>query len=190
VRTATFGQPSLAWRGYSEDEVRAFLNRVADRMAAAEQERAGLQSRIDQLRTLYRDHGHGMDPASSATAHRQRDAAGDVGLLRRLHNYADVQVGRAKEYAAHTDRGSAEQADAAFHNMFVQAERVVEDIIRRSAPNEHGYPAPDRRELDRASQWLRAFHRALHTQLQVTHNALAKAANTPAAQAQGPPPPR
>jgi DivIVA domain-containing protein len=166
VRTATFSESPLAWRGYSEDEVRTFLNRVADSMTAAHHERIGLRREVDRLRNFYRDHGHEVDMVSNGRA-RGRHGNEASGLLGRIQAYADVQVERAKEYASLVERQSMEAADAAFDHAGVQATLAAEDAARM-------FPAYDPAEVSRVSLWLRAFHHALLAQLQVTDNTLAR----------------
>jgi DivIVA domain-containing protein len=180
VRATTFSQSPLAWRGYSEDEVRAFLNQVADRLAAAERERAGLRQEIDRLRNFYREHGHDVDLVSP----RDRPGRGTDtgGLLNRVIAYAEVQVERAMEYAELVDRQSEERATAVFNHAEVQSALAVEDSIRLSTVVRPGYPALDPRELNRASLWLRAFYDALSAQLRATNDALVR----PAAPAHSP----
>jgi cell division initiation protein len=181
VRAATFNQSPLAWRGYSEDEVRAFLNQVADMLAAADRERIGLRREVDRLRNFYREHGHDVDVVPSATARHGRDAGRDAGrgtdgsgLFGRVVAYAEVQVERAKEYAGLVERHYDDQATELFHHASVQSALAVEDSIRTSTALEYGYPAPDPRELDRASLWLHAFYDALSAQLQATNDVLVR----------------
>src|SRR3954451_14292443 len=61
IRSARFGQSPMAWRGYSEEEVSAFLSRVAAGVEADEAERAALRAEIDRLRHFYREHGADVD---------------------------------------------------------------------------------------------------------------------------------
>jgi cell division initiation protein len=183
VRTATFNQSQLAWRGYSEDEVRAYLSQLADSMVAADQERAALRVEIDRLRNFYRDHGHDVDLITNATASRRTRDSGN-SLVLRVKAYADVQVERAKRYAAMMDQRAETEATEAFHHANAQAALAVEETIQRSAVNAHGHQVLDPGELDRASLWLRAFFHALQAQLQVTNDLLTKAAEKHAASAQ------
>ncbi len=171
VRAATFNQSPLAWRGYSEDEVRAFLNQVADLLAAAERERAGLRQEVDRLRNFYREHGTDVDLVS-----RRGQGAGVGGLLDRVAAYAEVQVERAKEYAALVERRYEEQATAVIQHASVQSALAVEDSIRLSRAVGYAPPVLDPRELDRASLWLRAFYDALSAQLRATNDVLVRTA--------------
>jgi DivIVA domain-containing protein len=172
VRAAKFNQSPLNWRGYSEDEVHAFLNQVADHLAAAERERAGLRHEVDRLRNFYREHGTDVDLVSSA----RRGQRTEDGLLDRVAAYSQVQVERAKEYAALVDRRYEEQATAVFHQASVQSALAVEDSIRLSTAVGYAQPALDPRELDRVSLWLRAFYDALSAQLQAANDVLVRTA--------------
>jgi DivIVA domain-containing protein len=170
VRTATFSQSQLAWRGYSEDEVRAFLGRVADSMTAAERQREALRSEIDRLRNFYREHGHDVDLVRGANGRRRRDTPDDDGLVHRIRGYVEVQVGRAREYADLLDGRAGERADAVLQHSAVQSERAVGEALRQSATGDYRLVPV---EVDRASLWLRAFFHALYAQLQATSDRLA-----------------
>jgi DivIVA domain-containing protein len=174
VRATTFNQSPLAWRGYSEDEVRAFLNQMADVLAAADRERDGLRQEIDRLRNFYRDHGHDVDLV--AARDRPGRGANGGGLLNRVMAYAEVQVDRAMEYAELVDRQYEDRATATFNHAEVQSALAVEDSIRLSAAVRTGHPALDPRELNRASLWLRAFYDALSAQLRATDDILVRTA--------------
>jgi DivIVA domain-containing protein len=175
VRTATFNQSQLGWRGYSEDEVRSFLSQVADWMVAAEKERAGLLSEIDRLRSYYRNQGQDVDTISNGSAGRRPGSARGGDLLQQVQAYVEVQVTWATKYAFLIDSREEEKANTAFQHASVQAALVVRESIRQSMASTYGYAAVDG-ELGRASRWLRAFYHALHAQLQVTNEALMKAA--------------
>lgn len=185
VRTATFNQSQLAWRGYCEDEVRAFLSRVADSMVAADQERAALRVEIDRLRNFYRDHGHDVDLTPNGTTRRQAGDPTGGSVMLRVQAYAEVQVERARQYAALVDSRS-QQASDAFHQATTQSALAIEDTIQRCAVNAHGQVTVDPSELDRISVWVRAFFHALQAQLEVTNDFLSRAADQSAAPAQIP----
>jgi DivIVA domain-containing protein len=186
VRATTFSQSPLAWRGYSEDEVRAFLNQMADQLAAADRERVGLRQEIDRLRNFYREHGHDVDLVSSAERRGRGGGGGGGGLVGRVAAYAEVQVERAIEYAELVDRRYEDQATAVFNHAEVQSALAVEDSIRLSTVVGPGYPALDPHELDRASLWLRAFYDALSGQLRATNDVLVRTAAPARAPARSP----
>jgi DivIVA domain-containing protein len=126
--TATFSQSQLAWRGYSEDEVRAYLNRLADSMVAEVQERVGLRREVERLRNFCRDHGQDVDVVSGSEAPRRRGGFED-GLLNRVRRYVDVQVGRAREYADLVEIRSDQQANIAFHHGCMQTELMYRTLV-------------------------------------------------------------
>jgi len=171
VRAATFSQSQLAWRGYSEDEVRAYLAKVADTMVAGEKERMGLRAEIDRLRNFYREHGADVDRAGGGS-HRRRTRVDEDDLVRRVGQYTDVQLERAKRYATLIDGRAAEQADEVFHHAKVQAALATEQSVQTRLDESGLLATVAQAELERASSWLRAFAYALHAQFEVTNDAL------------------
>ncbi|TDD24899.1 DivIVA domain-containing protein [Nonomuraea diastatica] len=57
VRNKAFSRTKLGHRGYSEDEVRTFLYRMADDMAAGDMEKADLRAEVERLKNWYKDRG-------------------------------------------------------------------------------------------------------------------------------------
>jgi DivIVA domain-containing protein len=170
VRTATFNQSQLAWRGFSEDEVREFLTRVADSMAAADKERLALRAEIDRLRNFYREHGADVDRVGGGPRHPRRTGDED-SLVRRVEQYTDVQLEWAKQYATLVDDRADEQADEVFHHAKVQAALAMEQAIRIVVDGTDAFSRTTGAELRRASEWLSAFAHALHAQLEVVNDA-------------------
>jgi DivIVA domain-containing protein len=179
VRTATFNQSQLSWRGYSEDEVRAFLDQVADAMVAADQERDGLLSEIDRLRSFYRNHGHNVDVVPNSKARPRPDSDEEDRLLQHVRAYVEVQVAWATKYAGLIDSHDGGKANRAFNHARVQAALAVGEHLRPTPT--HGRAATDSDELGRASLWLRSFYHALRAQLRVTNDAVRNAAEQLAA---------
>jgi DivIVA domain-containing protein len=153
VRTATFNRSPLAWRGYSEDEVTAFLGQVADSMVEAGRERAALRKEINRLRNYYRNQGEDVD--------RIRLIAG--GPPENLLDYVvksawwQLEVSRRFAELLETD---PDEADATLYDARVRAALAMANAI-----DEHAGGRPGLEELRRVIVWLRAF--AYATQVQV-----------------------
>jgi DivIVA domain-containing protein len=180
VRAATFNRSQLGWRGYSEEEVEAFVARVADSLVAADQERAALEAEIRRLRDFYRSHQDDVDRVG-ATRHRHR--VEDDDLVTAVADYAEVQVDQAREYALLLDGGDA-GAPRMLHHARVRAELAADEALAV-----HGRQSVGQRSLDRALMWLGAFADALRVQLDVTTEVLLREqARLPEWQAGSPPP--
>jgi DivIVA domain-containing protein len=163
VRATTFNRSQLGWRGYSEEEVEAFVARVADGLVAADQERAALRAEIRRLRDFYRSHQDDVDRVDP-TRHRHR--VGDDELVTAVADYAEVQVDQAREYALLLDRGDA-GAPRMLHHARVRAELATDEALEAL-----GRQGVGERSLDRALMWLGAFGDALRVQLDVTTEVL------------------
>jgi len=163
VRATTFNRSQLGWRGYSEEEVEEFVARVADALAAADQERTALHTEIRRLRDFYRSHQDDVDRAGP-TRHRHR--VDDDDLVTAVADYAEVQVDQAREYALLLDGGDA-GAPRMLHHARVRAELAIEESL-----DALGRQAVGQRSLDRALMWLGAFGDALRVQLDVTTDVL------------------
>jgi hypothetical protein len=139
----------MAWRGFSEDEVRAFLQRTADAMVAGEQERIGLLEEIERLRNYFRQQGYDVDL-------RQRGA--EAGRLTdRIREYAGVQADKASRCASIAE-ADPDQAEVAFQQAIVQTRLALEQSLRIA-------DLSDPADLDRALRWLHAFHHAMTQQI-------------------------
>jgi DivIVA domain-containing protein len=167
VRNAMFSQSQLAWRGYSEDEVREFLAKVADAMAAATKERAALRAEIDRLRNFYREHGTDVDRVNGASRRRDPEPG---SLMGRMGAYTEVQIARARQFATLVDGRDEKEADEVFHHSKVQAALATEQAIRALVEGENGRSPAALAEMRRASAWLRAFAYALCAQIEVAND--------------------
>lgn len=167
VRQTTFRQSQLAWRGYSEDEVDAFKNMMADYMVHAEKERTALRAEIERLRNFYREHGSDVDMVGNSRRRRHPSEIQD--LVRRVNDYTEIQLGRAREYADLVHTRADEQADQLLYHTEVRSAMCVEEWLRTRY--ESGY-AVGVAELRQTLQWLRAFSYALQSDLKVVDDAL------------------
>jgi DivIVA domain-containing protein len=188
IRSTRFGQSPMAWRGYSEEEVAAFLNRVATAVEADEAERAALRSEIDRLRHFYRDHGTDVDRAPLVPGGRPPASPGDLtsqarqrldALTANAERYADLLTGGVHRPPDHPVPARDEARDLLVHaevSARIGFEQTVADF--RSAY--HAHPAGVIGELERVLVWLDEFTHALTRQLAAMHGAAADALERPA----------
>ena len=164
-----------AWRGYNQEEVDDFLDRVAEALDRVGRENASLRQRIGEL-----------DQAVSASRNTEE-------MLKKTL----VTAQRAAEEAIATAKAKAEQL---INEAEERSRRAADDVNRRSAEAERDH-ANKRRELDDSLNRLKAFEgelklrlktfldqqqRALD-QLESRPNLRTAQGQTQAAQTQGPP---
>jgi cell division initiation protein len=158
----------LGRRGYHEDDVRRFLSRIAEDVAAANAEKAELRAEIDRLRNWYRQAGVDIDERGV----RKPPNGQAIALMSQAQQAADLQIAQAQEYARRM------LADA--HRQY---EEIVHEAQRRAVSTADqstgGYPTvaardEERVHLERRIGWLRAFAKVTQVQLKSTLEALTK----------------
>jgi cell division septum initiation protein DivIVA len=169
----------MAWRGYSEEEVSAFLSRVAAELEADEVERAALRAEIDRLRHFYRDHGADVDRVPLAGGGRPPATPGDLtsqarqrldALTANAERYADLLTGGIHRPPDHPVPARDEARDLLVHAEVatrIGFEQTVADF--RTTYREH--PAGVAAELERTLAWLDELTHALTRQLAALHAA-------------------
>lgn len=120
-----------AWRGYNQEEVDDFLDRVADAIEQLHRENASLRQRIAEL-----------DQAVSASRNTEE-------MLKKTL----VSAQRAAEEAISTAKAKAERL---INEAEARATRAAEETDRRSAEAERSY-ALRRQQLDASIDRLKAF---------------------------------
>lgn len=168
VRKQEFSRTPLGRRGYSEDEVRAFLYRVADDMAASDKEKADLRAYIDRMKQWYKEHGLNPDQANS----RQTLSVDAINMLSRAQQTADAQIAEAEDYA----RRIIGQARQQYEDMLIEAQRQAEEAANqavgayREGP---GVQSAEAEELERRIAYLRTFADVTQVQLRAVLEGLA-----------------
>ncbi|MBX6385062.1 MAG: DivIVA domain-containing protein [Microbispora sp.] len=177
VRKQEFTRTSLGRRGYSEDEVRAFLYRVADDMAASDKEKADLRAYIDRMKQWYKEHGLNPEQATAS----QTPNVDAINILSRAQQTADAQIAEAEEYA----RRIVMQARQQYEELLMEAQRQAEEAARRAEEaasqavgayrgGENGPQSEVVEELERRIAYLRTFADVTQVQLRAVLEGLAQ----------------
>ena len=172
IRTARFGQSPMAWRGFSEEEVGAFLRRVAGTVEADEAERAALRTEVERLRHFYRSHGEAVDEQPLLPGRRPPPSPGDVPS--RLAPRLDAITANAERYAdlvAAPAPAANEARELLVHaevSVRIGVEELVADFLRAYAHQ----PAAAAGELRRTQVWLDELTHALTRQLAAVYAAV------------------
>ena len=128
VRGARF---SSRRRGWDEDEVRVFLNKVASDIQAADGDRAALRAELHQVRAeLERVRGE----ASVEGQTRIEVSVHAVGLLSQAQQTADSCVAEAEQYA----RDLVLTARSQYQEILVQAQQAAANSMRELSAIESG----------------------------------------------------
>lgn len=170
VRNQEFTRTKIGQRGYSADEVRAFLYRVAEDMAAGDQEKAELRADVERMRQWYKEHGINMDPA--AMAQRGGLSVDAVNILSRAQQTADAQIAEAEDYA----RRIISQARQQYEQILQEAQRRAEEAAEQAAGayrEGSGVQSEDAEELERRIAYLRTFAEVTQVQLRAVLEGLA-----------------
>ncbi|MFC5825052.1 DivIVA domain-containing protein [Nonomuraea insulae] len=178
VRNKEFSRTKLGHRGISEDEVRTFLYRLADDIAAGDMEKADLRAEIDRLKNWYKDHGTDTGGAQQA---RLNVAA--VNLLSRAQQTADAQIAEAEDYARRLVGQARQQYEQILHEAQQQAEAAANravNVYRSSG----AVQSAEAEELERRIAYLRTFAEVTQVQLRAVleglTNEVGKLGNLPA----------
>lgn len=164
VRNAEFSRAPLTRRGYHEDEVRIYLHRVAEVVAASDAEKSRLRGEIQRLRDYFREHGVGAE-SSSAPAQQQQEAHVEaINVMSRAQQSADTQVAQAEEYA----RRIVSEARGQHEQILQQAQREATEAAERARLSQQAAghsDAGEREQLERHLAYLRTFAEVTQVQL-------------------------
>ncbi|MEU6710093.1 DivIVA domain-containing protein [Nonomuraea sp. NPDC046802] len=173
VRNKEFSRTKLGQRGYNAEEVRAFLYRLADDVAAGDMEKADLRAEVDRLKNWYKDHG--TDVASPA-AQQARLSVDAVNLLSRAQQTADAQIAEAEDYARRLVAQARHQYEQILQEAQVRAEEAASQAVNvyRSSGEVQSAEAE---ELERRIAYLRTFAEVTQVQLRAVLEGLANEVN-------------
>ncbi|MEO3873763.1 DivIVA domain-containing protein [Nonomuraea sp. B12E4] len=173
VRNKDFSRTALGRRGYSEEEVRAFLYRIADDMANGDSEKADLRAEVERLRNWYKERGTDV---TSPGAQRSRLNVDAVNLLSRAQQTADAQIAEAEDYA----RRLVAQARQQYEQMLVEAQQQAEEAASQAVKTYRSsgeVQSAEAEELERRIAYLRTFAEVTQVQLRAVLEGLTHEVN-------------
>ncbi|WP_281284015.1 DivIVA domain-containing protein [Nonomuraea deserti] len=174
VRNKAFSRTKLGHRGYSEDEVRTFLYRMADDMAAGDMEKADLRAEVERLKNWYKDRGTDVTaPNANQQARLSVDA---VNLLSRAQQTADAQIAEAEDYA----RRLVAQARQQYEQVLQEAQQRAEEAANQAVNvyrSSGGHQSAEAEELERRIAYLRTFAEVTQVQLRAVLEGLTNEVN-------------
>ncbi|GAA3839892.1 hypothetical protein GCM10022226_72770 [Sphaerisporangium flaviroseum] len=162
IRNQAFPRTKIGHRGYSSEEVHAFLHRVAEDVAAGDKEKADLRAEIDRLKHWYADHG--VDVDDSGTRREARLSVDAVNILSRAQQTADAQIAEAEDYA----RRLVAQARHQYEEILQEAQQRAEEAARQAVTvyrSGDGVQTAEAEELERRIAYLRTFTEVTQVQL-------------------------
>jgi DivIVA domain-containing protein len=185
VRSVDFTRTPIGRRGVSEEEVQAFLLRVAEDIAARDAAEATLRAEV----AFYKDRLRDWQAARSAEGAGEADAAAAtpapsptqpsieaVNILSRAQQEADAYVAQAQEYCRRLTEDARDHADAILAEARQEAEAAGEQAARDYRSRSGAGYAAECEELERRLAWARTFVaslEAVETQIRTTREALA-----------------
>ncbi|MDA0564715.1 DivIVA domain-containing protein [Streptomonospora sp. S1-112] len=167
VRAQEFSRASLGRRGYNEEEVRLFIGRVAEDLAASDAEKASLRAEIDRLRRRYREQNH-------SAASVEGPPAEAVNLLSAAQQQADAYVAQAQEYCRQLTVQARRQADDILVEARDQAGAAAEEAARGYRAGAGSSYTREVEEMERRVAWIQTFCRAVQIQMQAASDAFSQ----------------
>ncbi|WP_331767245.1 DivIVA domain-containing protein [Embleya sp. NBC_00896] len=177
VRSTEFNRASLARRGYDVEEVKMFLGRIAEDIAASDTEKSGLRAEIDRLREWYRQQGVETGPQTQASTSLVPAVKADkqaVAMLSQAQQQADAYVAQAEQYCRQVMGEARRQADEMLRDAQASAESAANDAARAYRAQAGGEYAAELEEMQRRVAWLRAFCHAIQVQLTAASESFAR----------------
>ena len=178
VRSMQFARTPIGRRGLAEDEVTAFMQRVADDIATRDASEASLRAKVTHYKNTLvqwqREHSEAradepMVPNSSAATVEA------VNILSRAQQEADAYVAQTQEYCRRLAADAHDHAQAVLNDATARAVAAAEQAVielRANAGENHSVELED---LERRLTWARTFLASLEnveTQLRTAREAL------------------
>jgi DivIVA domain-containing protein len=178
VRSMQFARTPIGRRGLAEDEVTAFMQRVADDIATRDASEASLRAKVTHYKNTLvqwqREHSEAradesMVPNSSAATVEA------VNILSRAQQEADAYVAQTQEYCRRLAADAHDHAQAVLSDATARADAAAEQAVielRANAGEDHSVELED---LERRLTWARTFLASLEnveTQLRTAREAL------------------
>ena len=180
VRSMQFSRTPIGRRGLAEDEVAAFLQRVADEIATRDAAETSLRAKVthykntlvqwqrEQSESRAEDvNGRGADSASATV-----DA---VNILSRAQQEADAYVAQTQEYCRRLAAEAHDHAQRVLDDATARADAAAEQAVVELRAREGEDHSPELEDLERRLAWARTFLASLETvetQLRTAREAL------------------
>jgi DivIVA domain-containing protein len=181
VRSMQFTRTAMGRRGLAEDEVNAFLQRVADDIAARDAAESSLRAKVNHYKNTLVQwqreqsesrtddlNGHGAD-SSTATIEA-------VNILSRAQQEADAYVAQTQEYCRRLAVDAHEHAQRVLDEATAHADAAAEQAVVELRARSDGGHSPEVEDLERRLAWSKTFLASLETvetQLRTAREALA-----------------
>lgn len=181
VRSMQFSRTPIGRRGLAEDEVAAFVQRVADEIATRDAAETSLRAKVthykntlvqwqrEQSESRVDDvNGRGPDSASATVE--------AVNILSRAQQEADAYVAQTQEYCRRLAADAHDHAQSVLDDATARADAAAEQAVIELRAREGADHSPELEDLERRLAWARTFLASLEsveTQLRTAREALA-----------------
>jgi DivIVA domain-containing protein len=170
VRSTVFSRAALSRRGYSEEEVRGFLGRIAEEIAAADAEKARLREEINRLKIAMRE----WQSKQADQRTRSLPSVEAVNVLSAAQQQADAYVAQAQEYCRQLTEHTRQQADAIMLEAQKRASVAAEQAAYSYRRQAGAHYTAEIEELERRATWLRTFVQAVQVQMRAASEAFSR----------------
>jgi DivIVA domain-containing protein len=176
VRSVEFTRTPLGRRGWNEDEVQQFLQRVAEDIAARDAAEASLRAEVgfykNRLRQWQNEQRGGQSEDPPGPAQPSVEA---INILSQAQQEADAYVAQAQDYCRRLTADAQEHAQVILGDAQVQAEQAAEEAVRDYRARAGDQYTAEFEDLERRLAWARTFLSSLEnveTQLRTAREAL------------------
>lgn len=178
VRATRFTRTPIGRRGFSEEEVLLFVQRVAEQIATRDAGEAALRAEISRTKSLlvqWQSEQRDLrgDDGAPAAAQPNVDA---INILSKAQQEADAYVAQAQEYCRRLALDAREHAQAILVDAQARAEEAAEEAVRGYRARTGDRYTAEYEDLERRLAWARTFVTSLETveaQLRTAREALA-----------------
>lgn len=179
VRSTQFSRTPLGRRGLAEDEVMAFMQRVADDISARDASEASLRAKVNHYKNTLvqwqREHSEARADELAAPVPGSNATVEAVNILSRAQQEADAYVAQTQEYCRRLAADAQDHAQQVLNDATARADAAAEQAVidLRAQGGEHH--SPELEDLERRLTWARTFLASLEnveTQLRTAREAL------------------
>jgi cell division initiation protein len=180
VRSMRFSRTPIGRRGLAEDEVAAFLQRVADEIATRDAAETSLRAKVTHYKnTLVQWQREQSESRTEDVNGRGPESASAtveaVNILSRAQQEADAYVAQTQEYCRRLAAEAHEHAQSVLDDATARADAAAEQAVVELRAREGENHSPELEDLERRLAWARTFLASLEsveTQLRTAREAL------------------